>query len=174
MQLTTVMIDCIYTCDGPWPNQPYCTQNIYIYIYFFLDKATITKYGVWTTAGKKILKSLSLCSFGDTSLEPRLCFVGGKESLVHTFCACAKIPTNPGNSDSSVKYHVYYVNYPWHYTVYFSSTAICYACWCLPSQRRGVNDFCLGKVPEPVTVGSRNFERQEQDLAIGNSVGLRK
>ena len=30
----------------------------------------------------------------------------------------------------------------------------------------------LGKVPEPV--GSRNFERQEQDLAIGDSVGLRK
>ena len=45
------------------------------------------------------------------SLEPRLSFVGGKESLVHTVCACAKIPRTLGNSDSSVKYHVYYSVY---------------------------------------------------------------
>ena len=56
------------------------------------------------------------CLFGyergtKTSLEPRLSFVGGKESLEHTVCACAKIPRNPGNSDSSVKYHVYYSVY---------------------------------------------------------------
>ena len=36
----------------------------------------------------------------------------------------------------------------------------------------GVDYFCLGKVSEPV--GSQNFERQEQDLATGDSVGLRK
>ena len=40
------------------------------------------------------------------------------------------------------------------------------------TKRRGVDYFCLGKVPEPA--GSRNFERQERDLAIGDSVGLRK
>ena len=40
------------------------------------------------------------------------------------------------------------------------------------TKRCGVDYFCLGKVPEPV--GSRNFERQERDLAIGDSVGLRK
>ena len=28
----------------------------------------------------------------------------GKESLVHTVCACAKIPRNPGNSDYSIKF----------------------------------------------------------------------
>ena len=33
------------------------------------------------------------------SLEPKAHFrVEGKESLVHTVCACAKIPRNPGNS----------------------------------------------------------------------------
>ena len=36
----------------------------------------------------------------------------------------------------------------------------------------GINYFCLGKILEPV--GSRNFERQEQDLAIGDLVGLCK
>ena len=35
-----------------------------------------------------------------------------------------------------------------------------------------IDYFCLDKVPEPF--GSRNFERQERDLAIGDSAGLRK
>ena len=35
-----------------------------------------------------------------------------------------------------------------------------------------VDYYCLDKVPEPA--GSRNFERQERELAIGDSVGLRK
>ena len=39
-------------------------------------------------------------------------------------------------------------------------------------KRCDVDYFCPGKVPEPV--GSRSFERQERDLAIDDSVGLRK
>ena len=38
-----------------------------------------------------------------TSLEPRLSFVGGKESLVHTVCACVNISVN-----FSVKLSGYY------------------------------------------------------------------
>ena len=108
------------------------------------------------------------------SLKPRLSFVGGKEILVH--CAYANFPRNPGNLDSPVKY------------VYTLDTTPCIECklsvtlLCISSpplamlagvcQRCGVNYFCPGKVPEPV--GSRNFERQEKDLAIDDSVGLRK
>ena len=39
------------------------------------------------------------------------------------------------------------------------------------AKTHGVDYVCLGKVPEPV--GSRNFKGQEQDLASGDSVGLR-
>ena len=39
---------------------------------------------------------------GRGSLEPKLSFVGGKESLVHTVCTCVKISRNPGNLDSFV------------------------------------------------------------------------
>ena len=41
------------------------------------------------------------------SIKPRLSFVRGKESMVHTVSACAKILRNPGNSDSYAKYHIY-------------------------------------------------------------------
>ena len=44
------------------------------------------------------------------SLEPRLSFVGGPGT--HSRCLrMRQIPSNPGNSDSSVKYHVYYSVY---------------------------------------------------------------
>ena len=35
-----------------------------------------------------------------------------------------------------------------------------------------IDYFCLDKVPEPV--GSRNFERQERDLAINDLAGVHK
>ena len=66
-----------------------------------------SEHTVLPSAHKDVQSYPSACS-AHSSLEPRLSFMGGKKSLVHTVCACVKIPRNPGNLDSSIKYHVYY------------------------------------------------------------------
>ena len=60
-----------------------------------------------------VLNACRLCLVGmiDLASFPGPLFFlgggGGEEGLVHTICACAKIPRNPGSSDSSVNCHVY-------------------------------------------------------------------
>ena len=73
---------------------------------------------------------------------------------------------------SCILLRVLNVNYPWHYCVFRFHRYLPGLLVSAITKRRGIDYFCLGKVPKPV--GSWNFERQERDLAIGDSVGLRK
>ena len=107
---------------------------------------------------------------GRASLEPRCCFMGGKESLLHTVCACAKIPRN---SDSSIKHHISFfcvlnINYLLHYCLFHLYNIFTTLTGDCLHRNSHVHYFCLSKAPEPV----QGQNSRDKDVAIGDLVGL--